>query len=595
MNEQLQYPPAIDKPMDAIEAEQAIVGAAAFVGADALAIIDETMIAPGDYANPDTEKALSLIRGIVDDGGDCSDMLAIDTVSKKRFDKEEGRRLAALIRSCYDTVVSEITALKNLPIHLKAVKEAAERRRLAESADAMKEAAMSGDMDGAVAIAAAVGKREADEPAPDAEAILRPFPRELLHVDGGGGIFDTFAAHAYAAFPMPNLVCNFFAGVAVVSALAGKKYRAQWGSGERTYPHEYFLMLADTAAGKDAGRAIIKELFAAENLPGRMDAIGSGEGVIDTLFATGGVGLLMTDEIGFLLKALAQDKQNPLSSLQPILLTLFSCGNNGQQYDKRVLSRRGQAAAGDDTPATIVPSLTMYGTATPGQFYDNVTLPMFESGFVGRCLIIPGDFDGELHDATRAPKDLPEELRAFARHCAGIDPGAPVIVTRDASAAGLAQVIRNERMELRRAAKLAGDRLGIGLWGRYHEHAEKLALLAAIARNYRAPAIDTACVNWGASVAKWVIEYTMKQYYERQAGAGGTWLDAVAERILSKVPEGASITAQELHRKCGYLKEKYAVGREYLIASKRLRRISQGTPGKAGCVTAYARARPPIR
>lgn len=532
--------------------EQGIVAAAAYVGADALAIIDKAKIEPGDYAAPATEKALMLIRQIVAGGGDCADALATQAKAKELFGDDYGRQIAAYVRDCYETVATAKLALHNLKGHLIAVQAAAQSRKLAECADAMKGAAMAGEVGKAQAIAAYAAAGAGDyeaKPAPAPEASIAPFPDDLLTL--GGGVVDDFAEHSGATSPYPNKVCDFFAGMAFVSAFTGRRYIGRCGFLE-IYPNEYYIMLATSGAGKEQGRTLIDAIYGDVGAPGLFDDIASGEGLEDTLFSAGGAAFLCADEIDDFVRALSENAINPMMKARPILKTLYT--RSKSTYRRRKMSRRGQGKGeGDDEPDGVIvrPHLTFYGTAEPEQFALACGPRLLTDGLMSRCLVVSSPIARKRAEPSRFLRPLPRGLLDFAKHCLALPPDSPQIVKCNQEAAELIGQVNAYADDVSNKATDAATRTQ---WRRVGLHVEKNALLAAIARDFEKPVIDTACVNWAASVVKRCVVDLLALLASKQAQpltvGRREQLNDIDRVLRAMPPKPKTITHSELSDKC---------------------------------------------
>lgn len=148
------------------------------------------------------------------------------------------------------------------------------------------------------------------------------------------------------------------------------------------------LGICGPGLGKDHARKCINMLFECLNIGEHlMGDFASDTAIINGLSSRGGIGMTMTDEIGDALSAMGgRNAGSHEVRIMRLTKELFSSANT---------LYRGKEYANHDgkMEAKVVnqPCLCIYGTSTPGQFFDALTGKKVLDGFLPRWLVFEGD------------------------------------------------------------------------------------------------------------------------------------------------------------------------------------------------------------
>ena len=346
----------------------------------------------------------------------------------------------------------------------------------------------------------------ASAPTPPAKAPAAaapgPMPDHLLHVPG---FLSEYVEHLQRSAPYPNRPLNFAGGLALLSYLAGRRFRDP--SGVR--PNVFVVGLGLSCSGKDAARKLNKAVCTTVDREtqgnqlgrGLAEQIASAEALEDALAAEPAM-LLQTDELSSILQAMSADRDGRWMRLATGLLTAYTSSDSSLTCRRRA----GQAEA------TVVeyPYVTMLGTAIPSHYYGALTESMVTSGLLGRSLIFEASPRGR-GQAAQPLDDVPEDLLQAA-----FDYLQPPGQSRFAALAGLQTYtvpMDDEGTDAIRAVQEAaddaygesestGDNIRAAITGRMVEHTRKLALLYALSANSTQPVIGGEAVAWASAVVE---------------------------------------------------------------------------------------------
>lgn len=319
-------------------------------------------------------------------------------------------------------------------------------------------------------------------------------PQHLLSVPG---IIGAFMAYVDSISHRPQPVLAMGAGICLMSALAGRKVRDQFG----TRPNIYVLGVAPSGAGKESARQALKNLLAdcgGIHLLG--EGIASHTGLINALVSQPSR-LYAIDEIGRWLRSISGAVSAPhLAGIITVLMRLYSSSANvfvGEDY-------------ADVTKRTEIysPNCVLYGTTVPGNLFAGLTAESITDGFLGRMLLFES---AQVRKRKCRPIDVPASLSNscknwinFTGHLRDgnlthLRPTPVVVPTTDAGAALLDgyDTICDDQME--------SEKHDVGsLWTRASEKARKLSLIYACSRaeHSRELVIDDDAANWGCGLAQ---------------------------------------------------------------------------------------------
>jgi len=320
-----------------------------------------------------------------------------------------------------------------------------------------------------------------------------PVPDALLYVPGFiGEIIDFCMANA----PYPSLGMAFCGALAMQGHLCGRKVRDPGDL--RT--NLYLLALASSSAGKNYPRQINSHLAIAANMAETMRArFASGEGIEDRMESQPST-MYQTDEIDGLLQSVSKARDARYESIITTLLTMYSSAN--MMYPMR-------SKAGKQAGVIHQPHLTVFGTATPGHYYEALSQRMLTNGFFARMVIV--DTGKRAPGQDTAPVDtMPKRLIETACWWADFLPGErrgnlfdfcpqPVVVPYTDDGKRAADDFRRLADEEYARAEEKGDEVATTVWGRANENARKLALLYACSENHTQPTITRNAVDWATA------------------------------------------------------------------------------------------------
>lgn len=287
-----------------------------------------------------------------------------------------------------------------------------------------------------------------------------------------------------AAAGAPQPILALAAALAALSAITDRVVGrlAEW-----TYTNLYVLGLGRTGSGKEFGRAVNKDLFAAAGLDVRMgDGVGSGPGIIGALVASHAV-LLQIDEIGDLFKSMTSPRSAAYISQIGTMLKQIKT-SVGKKWQSPVL----KDCANNHT--IYSPHLVVYGTSLVAGMLETLTAQQLSDGLMSRFVLFDSDLARSLNERplSLAPPVIPAALVELAKAWAKLDTGqTPTglsqgvvhkVISCDPDA--LEQLlIHRRKIHARRLDEVySGDGERSDLWSRTAEKAAAFALLFACSR-----------------------------------------------------------------------------------------------------------------
>jgi hypothetical protein len=331
-----------------------------------------------------------------------------------------------------------------------------------------------------------------------------PVPDELLSIPG---FVDELTAFTMATAPHPNRPLAFVGALTLLAALTGRKVREPGNL--RT--NVQILALAHSGVGKDWPRKINARVLM---LIGESRKLGgksaSFEGIEDRL-ARHPILLKQDDEIDALLSNMQDDKETRYRNQLSMLLELFSEASGWRSV--RDKAERGESMIHQ-------PHLVLFGTTTPGDFYQSLSAKMLTKGLLARITAIEA---GE-----RAPRqrpqwiDPPASIMDVARWWAEFRPpgwgnlsgestgeACPIVVPIDDEALGLIDAFAEECDGFYRAGAKTANEAVMSIWARAVEKATQLALVYACSVQSESPVIDAASIRWASAFTRHTVLRTI--------------------------------------------------------------------------------------
>jgi hypothetical protein len=339
--------------------------------------------------------------------------------------------------------------------------------------------------------------------------------KKLADFTHPGGLVEELVDWIVSSSPTPSRELALGAVLAFLAALIGRRY----STGQRdTRANSYIVALAPSGYGKDHSRQQIKRL--GEAADGFLDAYFGPERVMsasalrNALERWPSIVCFMDEFGGFMRDILDKRAGEHKRAISTDLRDYFSASNTnfaGAEYAQAKAVR------------IYNPNLNLYGTATPGQFWNALSNASAEDGLLPRMLLfnVGGDWP-DVVDPTRDVRDVPRHFLDRLLSLAGVQPKVddkrslgmildsaakvggkkpldPIIVhwTDDAEAA-----MKLFTEQCRNTARDATD-LRAPFINRIAEHAIKLALILAVASSTRQKRalIDMARWEWAKGLA----------------------------------------------------------------------------------------------
>ena len=318
------------------------------------------------------------------------------------------------------------------------------------------------------------------------------------------GFINDLVGFTMSAAPRPNRVLAFAGALSFLAHLAGRRY-----VGFRSaFPNLYLVALADSATGKDFPRQVNKRLAAMVNISQTVhSSSASGQAIEDAVLRTPTL-LFQLDEFDSMLREMKSDKvaNTATESLWRTLLTFFT--SSGSIYTTRVrASGANKGTGGEDI---MNPSLSLFATAIPANFYGSLSQRALTGGLLGRCLVFEVGQRGEENfdsgfEKHSVPISIMRRIEWMSQRPPAVNdkgPIDPIITACSDEAEAEAIRISKESEELYHAAELAGDEAAKSVWGRSAELVGKLSLLYAISANERNPVITAEGFAWAWRLVK---------------------------------------------------------------------------------------------
>lgn len=370
---------------------------------------------------------------------------------------------------------------------------------------------------------------------------------ELMDVPGALRLFIDHCERT-AISPQPFL--SLAAGICLVGALAGRRYRTS--TDLRT--NVYAVGIADSGAGKDHARKQIKRVLYAAGLAQYLGGsdIASGS-ALRTALARHPAMLFQIDEFGDWLRDVLGDKAAAhRKQIAAILKELYSSANlpwQGIEY-------ADQSSKGRPREDIIQPHACLYGTTTPGQLWAAVAGASLHDGLMARVLLFvsPVSYPDEQEPALADPPErLLEALQAIAAGSAtkgnlsalmvSTATPEPLTVPETPEATEARRAMRREQLERQREAE---GTYVTAIAARLAENAMKLALIRAVSRDPAAPVIDASDVAWGRALAMHCIDTLLR---EAKRHVADSEYEAKLNRALEIIRKHGPLTEREMIRR----------------------------------------------
>jgi len=415
---------------------------------------------------------------------------------------------------------------------------------------------------------------EEDEPEYTAAQDPGEFPRHLLSVPG---FINDVCDFMLQTAPHPEPILSFFGALCLQSVLAGRKVR----DAQDNRTNLYILNLAYPGCGKDHPRKINSEILKAVGLAtGTADGFASGEAIEDKMLISHAT-LFQTDEVDTIITAMSGGRDARIEMIMNVLLKMFSAAN--ALYLARL--KAGQK----ETPTIDQPSLTIYGTAVPENYYQALSNKMLTNGFFARMLVFESGARTPEQDFTTMP--IPDSICRMAKHWAEFLPGEgnlsnfhpiPLLVEHTAEAKQLQREYGRKADEKYDQAQEHADLVTMAMWGRASEKARRLALIYACSENPFRPQITPQAVQWASEMVDYA---TSRMLFMASQYVSESEFHANCQKLLRvlrdwKAKKGnAWMPFYRVNQKLPWTERDHIEARTTLVNQRRIEYLEQKTGG----------------
>jgi hypothetical protein len=363
----------------------------------------------------------------------------------------------------------------------------AKAEQVAKQAHAERQSAFRKELDAATAQASAApggGAFLSDGPAPTMDSTLPPPP----------GLVGRIAEYIYQQAPRPVAEVAIVGALGLMAGIVGRNWHIP-GSGLNLY----VVLVARSAIGKEAMHSGIMKLVraASAHCPEAGNYVDSNDYVSGpALFkecAQNPCFVNVAGEIGHKFRAMSQDRDASMRSLQKVMLALYD--KSGPDGIAGGISYSNQE---NNVDAMHSVAFSLIGETTPGIFYESVTDAMMQNGFMSRFCVI--EYRGDRPSRNRAllnrpPQDLVDRIVPIVRH-AGM--AAAANVYQEVAFSGPAEALLDRFNDECDAAIIAAgdDESRRQLWNRAHLKALRVSALLAVGDNYIHPLVTEEQASW---------------------------------------------------------------------------------------------------
>ena len=381
--------------------------------------------------------------------------------------------------------------------------------------------------------------RVVSEPAPEPRDDPPPAPRddpdpgtlpvELLRCPG---FISETMDYTLATAPYPNQALAFCGALALQSLLAARKVQV---GGLRS--NVYIVALAFSGAGKDSPRATNLAIAKQAGFLGLVRGkFASGQGIEDALEVCPAL-LFQVDEVDGLFRAIKDERDPAANSIVGTLLELVGAAQTG-------LCRR--AKAGETQPVFInQPSLTLYGTCIPTNYYESLCERVARNGLLARMIVVESPDRGEWQEVSPTP--IPPRVLEAADYWKKLTGDGNLWDQHPTpSELPFTEAARRLRAESNRnldrrwdEAKQAGDAVRTTVLARVGAIGTTLAMLYAVSENHADPKITEQAVTWGYEISTRQADRMLHQFGMH---AFSNEFEQLLKRILRKLSEAPKKT-----------------------------------------------------
>ena len=353
-------------------------------------------------------------------------------------------------------------------------------------------------------------------------------PKIPEHLLRPPGILADVADYITRTAIRPQPLFSLVAALSLCANVIGRRYESE--SGLRS--NLYLVAIGATGCGKNHARSCIKRILTAAELVDNLggEELASGQSILSRAAETPNV-LFQLDEFGLLMKSV----QNPnagshLAAILSILMKLFSSASDiyvGTEYANNAKRPR----------VTIeYPCVGIHATSTGSTFYESLDSKHVLSGYLNRLIVIESDLDRPKRQRKRSSRDIPLRILEWIALAAnpagngsqgaqgatgvgnlsGVNPATPLMVVKTSDAAKMFDDYDEEIDVAMNATRGTGLD---SLYNRAWEHADKIALVAAVADNPTEPVVDVEHAKFAIGLTQWSLECLVAQVQARVANS----------------------------------------------------------------------------
>jgi hypothetical protein len=407
----------------------------------------------------------------------------------------------------------------------------AQAARVAEEAQAERRAAFQQELD-AWRAAPGGGAFQSSLPPPVVSGAI-PWPP---------GLVGQIAGYIYEQSPRPVAEVAIVGALGLMAGIVGRCWHIP-GSGLNLY----IVLVARSAIGKEAmNKGVMKLIQAtAASCPEAGSYVDPNEYASGPALSKACAGnpcfVNLMGEIGHKFRAMAQDRDSSMRSLQKALLTLYD--KSGPDAVAGGISYSNQE---NNVEAMHSVAFSLIGETTPGTFYESITNAMMQNGFMSRFCVIEYRGDRPARNpafSQRPPQELVQRMLLIVR-CAGMAAAANVYQEVGFSDAAKALLDRFD-YECDDAIHAAGDDENRRqLWNRAHLKALRVAALLAVGDNHISPVISEEHAAWAIDLMRRGNAVFERRIFEGDVGEGS---DGGRERkVLELCREFLTLPADKL-------------------------------------------------
>lgn len=311
-----------------------------------------------------------------------------------------------------------------------------------------------------------------------------PFPGRLYSC--GGLIQELFETRdRFAIRPQPEGA--FLGALADMSFLAGRSMAVNF-CGQLNFPNLYALFLAPSGMGKETIRRVGAEVVStyrpSEQIPEGFASVQALQNMTVRLKKL----YWLNDEFGRDLQVMNGARNNAnVTNIITECLKLYSNSNN-RHYLPRVVAQ--DAKTGDDVESVDRPSLSIFATGNPSEFFDAAGENLLQNGYLARFTIVKGrDYSEkktvDFYESQEAPVlELSRGAKKIIQNWVDIENAAcndAYIVSYNQSAFDCFKAF-DEENERKIKEILESQGGGVEFFARFSEKVWKYALLFAVSK-----------------------------------------------------------------------------------------------------------------